>query len=175
MALAAVIAVLSRLRGSGVGRTRPLRCATTSTPAAAYTVSPSWTKIRAFALAGALAGLGGALMAGAFSNIAFTQNFFLVNDSQVLIAIVVIGGLGSITGPLLGSLWSHRDSSPRPQSSARSVNLLASSLGMALVLLLYFPQGLNQVSFNLRDAILSWAERAGCLRFRRPSAHRYQR
>ena len=78
--LALVVLVLSRFRDSGVGRTIKAVRDNEST-ATAYSVRPVRVKLKAFALSGSLAGLGGALLAGAFANIAFTENFFLVNDS----------------------------------------------------------------------------------------------
>ncbi|MGO8860111.1 MAG: ABC transporter permease subunit [Acidimicrobiales bacterium] len=95
--LALVVVVLSRLRDSRVGRTiKALH--DNEVAATAYGVHPVRLKLQAFALSGALAGLGGALLAGAYANIAFTQDFFLVNDSLNLVAMVVIGGMGSVSG-----------------------------------------------------------------------------
>lgn len=113
-------------------------------------------KLRAFTLAGALAGLGGALLAGDFANIAFTQNFFLVNDSLNLVAMVVIGGMGSVSGAVIGAAFVIGIPAIAPNNQL--VGLLSSSLGL-LVVLLYFPRGLNQITYTVRDAILAWAER----------------
>ena len=71
-----VIVVLSRFRDSGVGR-RIKAVRDNETAAAAYTVPTVRVKLQAFSLAGALAGLGGALLAGAFANIAFTRELLL--------------------------------------------------------------------------------------------------
>ena len=64
--------------------------------AAAFRVRPAWEKIRAFAIAGALAGMGGALLSGAYANVAFAGpgSFFVVDASLSLVAMVVIGGMG---------------------------------------------------------------------------------
>ncbi len=107
-------------------------------------------------MAGALAGLGGALLAGAFANIAFTENFFLVNDSLNLVAMVVIGGMGSVSGAVIGAIFVIGIPAIAPNNQL--VGLLSSSLGL-LVVLLYFPRGLNQITYAARDAILSWADR----------------
>ena len=153
--LAVVVAVLSWLRRTTFGR-KVIAVRDNERTAAAYGTSPVRTKVAAFALAGALAGLGGGLLAGAYSNIAFTQNFFLVNDSLVLVALVVIGGLGSITGAVIGAIWIIGIPAIAPNNQVLA--LLASSLGL-LILLLYFPRGLNQVAYDVRDAILAWADR----------------
>ena len=80
-------------------------------------------------LAGALAGLGGALLAGAFANIAFTENFFLVNDSLNLVAMVVIGGMGSVSGAVIGAIFVIGIPAIAPNNAL--VGLLSSSLGLA--------------------------------------------
>src|SRR6516164_5543445 len=153
--LAVVILVLSRFRDSGVGRTiKAVR--DNETTAAAYTVPTVRVKLQAFSVAGALAGLGGALLAGAFANIAFTENFFLVNDSLNLVAMVVIGGMGSVSGAVIGAIFVIGIPAIAPNNQL--VGLLSSSLGL-LVVLLYFPRGLNQITYGVRDAILSWADR----------------
>jgi ABC-type branched-subunit amino acid transport system ATPase component len=153
--LALVILVLSRFRDSGVGRTiKAVR--DNETTAAAYTVPTVRVKLQAFSVAGALAGLGGALLAGAFANIAFTENFFLVNDSLNLVAMVVIGGMGSVSGAVIGAIFVIGIPAIAPNNQL--VGLLSSSLGL-LVVLLYFPRGLNQVTYAVRDAILAWADK----------------
>lgn len=153
--LAVVLLVVSRFRDSGIGRTtKAVR--DNENVASTYTVAPARTKVRAFALAGALAGLGGTLLAGAFATIPFTQSFFQVNDSLSLVAIVVIGGMGSVTGPLIGAIWVIGIPAFAPNNPV--VALLASSLGL-LIVLLYFPRGLNQIAFDVRDAFARWIDR----------------
>jgi ABC-type branched-subunit amino acid transport system ATPase component/ABC-type branched-subunit amino acid transport system permease subunit len=153
--LGLVVLLLSRLRDSGAGRTiKALR--DNEVAATAYGVHPVRLKLQAFALSGGLAGLGGGLLAGAYANIAFTQNFFLVNDSLNLVAMVVIGGMGSVSGAIIGAVVVIGIPALAPNNTL--LGLLSSSLGL-LVILLYFPRGLNQLSSGLRDAILSWADR----------------
>ncbi len=153
--LALVVLLLSRLRDSGAGRTiKALR--DNEVAATAYGVRPVRLKLQAFTLSGALAGLGGAFLAGAYANIAFTQDFFLVNDSLNLVAMVVIGGMGSVSGAIIGAIVVIGVPALAPNNAL--LGLLSSSLGL-LVILLYFPRGLNQLSSGLRDAILAWADR----------------
>jgi ABC-type branched-subunit amino acid transport system ATPase component/ABC-type branched-subunit amino acid transport system permease subunit len=153
--LALVLLVLSRFRDSGVGRTiKAVR--DNESAAMAYAVRPVKVKLQAFTLAGALAGLGGALLAGDFANIAFTENFFLVNDSLNLVAMVVIGGMGSVSGAVIGAIFVIGIPAIAPNNQL--VGLLSSSLGL-LVVLLYFPRGLNQLTFGVRDAVLAWFDR----------------
>ena len=104
--LGVVLLVTSRFRDSGVGRSI-MAVRDNETAAAAYTVRPAWEKIRAFAIAGALAGLGGALLSGAFANVAFSGpgSPFIVDGSLALVAMVVIGGMGSVTAAVIGAVW----------------------------------------------------------------------
>jgi len=159
--LALVLLLMSRFRSSVVGRsTKAVR--DNETAAAAYRVLPARVKIRAFAVGGALAGLGGALLGGAFATIPFADTsagsagYFLVNGSLALVALVVIGGMGSVTGAVIGAVWVI--GIPAIDPSSQVLGLLTSSLGL-LVVLLYFPRGLNQIVYGVRDAIVDWADR----------------
>ena len=154
-ALVVVLALVARLRNSGIGRSI-IAVRENENTAAAYTVAPGRTKLTAFALAGGLAGLGGALLGGLVQNIPFTNRFFLIGDSLRLVSIVVIGGLGTLTGPILGSLWVIGLPAIWPDNNL--VPLFTSSIGM-LILLLYFPGGLVQIAYSARGALLGWAER----------------
>ncbi|MCK9902654.1 ABC transporter [Parafrankia colletiae] len=153
--LAVVLAVVARLRRSGVGRTT-IGVRDNPWTAAAYTVRATRVKLRAFALAGGIAGLGGSLLAGAVQNVPYSDRYFLSADSLALVSIVVIGGLGSVYGPVLGALWVIGLPAIFPDNDI--VPLLTSSLGL-LVLLLYFPGGLVQIGYSARDVLLRAAER----------------
>ncbi len=155
--LAVVLLVASRFRDSGVGRAI-MAVRDNENAAAAYTVRPAWEKIRAFAIAGALAGLGGALLSGAYANVAFSGpgSPFIVDGSLALVAMVVIGGMGSVTAAVIGATWVIGIPALAPNNQV--LGLLSSSLGL-LVILLYFPRGLNQISYDVRDAFLAWADR----------------
>ena len=152
--LAVGVIVIAHLRRTGVGRTT---IAVRDNPdgAAAYTVSATHTKLRAFALAGGIAALGGALLAANVQTVP-TSRYFTVADSLLLVAMVVIGGLGSVAGAVLGAIWVVGLPAFFPDNDV--VPLLTSSLGL-LVLLLYFPGGLVQVGHAARDTIVGWAER----------------
>jgi ABC-type branched-subunit amino acid transport system ATPase component/ABC-type branched-subunit amino acid transport system permease subunit len=155
--LAVVLLITTRFRDSGVGRAI-MGVRDNENAAAAYTVRPTWEKIRAFTIAGALAGLGGALLSGAYANVAFSGpgSFFLVDSSLALVAMVVIGGMGSVTAAVIGAIWVIGIPALAPNNQVLA--LLSSSLGL-LIILLYFPRGLNQISYAVRDAFLAWADR----------------
>jgi len=154
VALVIAVMIAARLRRTGIGRTT-IGVRDNPESASGYTVDPTWVKLRTFALAGGIAGLAGALLAGALQSVPLGQ-FFGVNDSLQLVAVVVIGGLGSIVGPILGALWVVGLPAFFPTSTL--VPLLTSSIGL-LVLLLYVPGGLVQIVYSGRDALLGIVER----------------
>lgn len=156
LVLVVVAAMVARLRRTGPGR---VMIAVRDNPdaAAGSTVGTTRTKVSAFALSGAIAGLGGALLAGAIESVPITERFFQVEDSLMIVAIVVIGGLGSTWGPILGSLWVVGLPVLFPENSV--MPLFVSGIGL-LVLLLYFPGGLARLGYGARDALLRAAERS---------------
>jgi ABC-type branched-subunit amino acid transport system ATPase component/ABC-type branched-subunit amino acid transport system permease subunit len=153
--LVLVLALVARFRRTGVGRSM-IAVRDNADSASGFTVSPTRAKMQAFALAGGIAGLGGALLSGALQQVPFSEEFYLVNDSLVLVSLVVIGGMGSTIGPVLGALWIVGLPSFDPSNAL--VGLLASSLGL-LVLLLYFPTGLVGMAHRLREVVIDWADR----------------
>ena len=67
----------------------------------------------------------------------------------------MIGGVGSVAGPILGSLWVIGLPALWPDNAV--VPLLTSSVGL-LILLMYFPGGLVQVGRTTRDGLLEWID-----------------
>ena len=102
--LAVTLVVVARLRRSGIGRTT-IAVRDNQDTAAGYSVAPARVKLRAFALAGGIAALGGAFLGALVTNVPLTDRFFTVESSLQLVSLAVIGGLGSVAGPVLGSLW----------------------------------------------------------------------
>ena len=146
--LALTVLLVARLRRSGIGR---IIIAARDNPdsAAAYTVSPTRAKLIGFGVAGAIAGFAGGAIGGLFVTMDVNQ-LFDVGASFDVVAIAVIGGVGSIAGPLLGALWVI--GLPAIWSENAVVPLLTSSVGL-LMLLMYFPGGLAQIGINARDAV----------------------
>jgi ABC-type branched-subunit amino acid transport system ATPase component/ABC-type branched-subunit amino acid transport system permease subunit len=149
-----VFAVVSRLRRSGVGRAA-IAVRDNPNAAAAYTIGPARTELASFALAGGIAGFGGALLGGLVQNIRFTENLFRVEDSLRVVGMAVIGGLGAVSGPILGALWV--EGLPAFFGDNELVPLFTSSIGL-LFLIMYFPGGLVQILFAARDGMLRWYE-----------------
>jgi ABC-type branched-subunit amino acid transport system ATPase component/ABC-type branched-subunit amino acid transport system permease subunit len=155
LVLVLVLAVLARLRRSGVGRTI-IGVRENEDGAAAMTVSPTKAKLTAHALGGFIAGLGGAVLGGLVVTIGFTERFFRVEDSLALVAMAVIGGLGSLWGAVIGALWTVGLPTFWPHNSV--VPLLTSSIGL-LIILLYIPGGFTQIGYWGRDELLRWVEK----------------
>jgi ABC-type branched-subunit amino acid transport system ATPase component/ABC-type branched-subunit amino acid transport system permease subunit len=145
-----VVAVLAlRIRRSGVGRSM-IAVRENEAGAAAFTISPTRTKLTAFAIGGAIAGVAGGLLAGLL--VQFDSTAFDVEQSLRVVSIVVIGGLASVAGAVLGALWVI--GLPALIGDSQEIRLLTSGIGL-LVLLMYFPGGLIQVFYNIRDSIFS--------------------
>jgi len=153
--LVVMLIVVSRLRHSGIGRTI-IGVRENEHAAEAFTVSPTKAKVTAYALGGFIAGLSGALLGGLAVTIGFTERFFRVQDSFALVAMAVIGGLGSLAGAVLGAVWVVGLPAFWPHNEL--VPLFTSSIGLLLILL-YIPGGFTQISYWVRDSLLQRVER----------------
>lgn len=153
--LAVVFVVISRLRVSGIGRST-IAVRDNPDAAAGYTVSPARTKLTAFAIAGFVAAIGGAMLAGLLESVPFGERYYLFSDSLQLIGMVVIGGIAARVGPILGALWVIGLPAFFPDNEL--VPLFTSSVGLLLVVM-YFPGGFAQIGYLIRDAVDDWAVR----------------
>ena len=152
--LVVAVAFVSRLRKSGIGRTT-IAVRDNADSAAAYTVGSTATKLRAFALAGGLAGLGGAMIAGAVEAIPYTERYFLVGDSLQLVSIVVIGGIASPMGAVARRAVGHRDAGVLPRQRPGPAAHLERRPPRAPPLL---PGRLRaDRAHSARDGLLAWA------------------
>jgi ABC-type branched-subunit amino acid transport system ATPase component/ABC-type branched-subunit amino acid transport system permease subunit len=153
--LVLTIVVIGRLRRSGVGRSI-IAVRDNADTASAYTVSPVRMKLLAFAVAGGIAGLGGAVFGNAARQIRFSEAHFQIADSLRVVNMVVIGGLGSVIGPVIGAFWVRGLPTLFPDNTL--ISLLTSSIGF-LLMLMYFPGGFVQLFYRMRDGIVARAER----------------
>jgi ABC-type branched-subunit amino acid transport system ATPase component/ABC-type branched-subunit amino acid transport system permease subunit len=153
--LSIVLIVLGRIRRSGVGRSI-IGVRENENAAAALSVSPSKTKLTAYALAGFIAGLGGAILGGLVVTIGYTERYFTVQDSLALVSMAVIGGLGGRAGAILGAMWVIGLPAFWPNNNL--VPLLTSSIGL-LIILLYIPGGFTQIGYWFRDEALRFFEK----------------
>ena len=155
--LVVVLILVGHLKRTGIGR-MIVGVRENELAASAMTVSPARAKLIAFALGGFIAGLGGVLLGAV--NLTFgptdDRSYFLVENSIRLVAIVVIGGLGSLSGAVVGALWVIGLPSFWPDNQL--VPLFTSSIGL-LIILLYIPGGFVQIGYYTRDSLLRWVEK----------------
>ena len=115
--------------------------------ARAYGISSRRTTLAAFVVSGFLAAFAGSLFVH-HQNGLLTSSY-TAGESLVVFAMVVIGGLGSIPGALVGALYVRGVVWILPVEW----QILATGVGMLVVLLL-FPGGLGAAFADLRDQLL---------------------
>lgn len=142
------VVVTGRLRSSGIGRSI-IAVRDNEKAAASFGISPSATKLLAFAVPGAMAAFAGSLLAGL--TVQFGPDAFAPADSLAIVAMAVIGGLGSIAGAVLGAVYIV--GLPALLGPTPAVQLATSGIGL-LVLLLFRPGGFAQMVFRARDLLL---------------------
>lgn len=148
VALALCIALVVNLRRGRFGRVL-IAVRENEANAQAAGISVVRTKLAAFGVAGLMAGFAGALLAFQQQSVAATT--FSVTASITAFEQVVIGGISSVFGPLLGSAYVNGLSfalSGIPEAAGALVTI-------APLLLLYAaPGGLLSVMAGMRDAVL---------------------
>ncbi|HUC04623.1 MAG TPA: ATP-binding cassette domain-containing protein [Acidimicrobiales bacterium] len=115
--------------------------------AAAYGISARGSKLTAFAFSGGLAGLAGGLYVVAQQGIGF--NGYNVENSFAVFTMVVVGGLGSLPGALIGALYYETCQ----YFLSGAAQLLATGAGLTF-LIMFFPGGLGELAFRGRDLLL---------------------
>ncbi|MGH9196720.1 MAG: branched-chain amino acid ABC transporter permease, partial [Acidimicrobiia bacterium] len=116
--------------------------------AQAFSINRVRTRLATFAISGFLAAFAGVLLAHQQQVVRSTA--FTPEQSVQIFLIAIIGGLGSLSGALLGALYIGIVNIFVPNTFGQ---LLASGVGVMLILLLY-PSGLGGLVYSLRDAWL---------------------
>jgi branched-chain amino acid transport system permease protein len=145
------------IRGSRTGRVL-LALRENERAAQAFGVNILRAKLTAFAISGFLAALGGCLLVELLGG--FSPDTYAPDQSFVIFTAAVVGGLGSLLGAGLGSLYLEGAQwwLPGPQWQT-----LSSAVGVLLVLMI-IPGGIGDVVFRARDAGLRWiASRRGLI------------
>jgi ABC-type branched-subunit amino acid transport system ATPase component/ABC-type branched-subunit amino acid transport system permease subunit len=132
-----------RLRHTGVGRAM-VAVRDNELSAASMSVSPRRTKIQAFVLSGIIAGIAGYLYGGLLVN--FTAALQGIDRSLGLLVMVILGGVTTVTGALLGALWVQGI----PYAFGTNIGMFTSAFGV-LIVLLALPSGLAGLAFRVRD------------------------
>jgi ABC-type branched-subunit amino acid transport system permease subunit len=116
--------------------------------AAAMGIPVLRTKLLAFGLSGFMAGYAGVLFAFATQRI--NTDTFDPTVSFIIISMVVIGGLGSIAGAVLGALY--LEGLPAIFGANPTIQFLTSGIGL-IAFILYLPGGLAEVLRRLGDVV----------------------
>lgn len=115
--------------------------------AQAFGVRVTANKLTVFAISGFIAAFAGGLYT--YTQQALGHQFFPAQTSLVMFSMVVIGGMGSLTGALLGATYVRGVQFFLPAE----FQLLATGFGL-LILLMIFPGGLGQIFYAGRDRFL---------------------
>jgi ABC-type branched-subunit amino acid transport system ATPase component/ABC-type branched-subunit amino acid transport system permease subunit len=160
--LVIVAAGVHHLGRTGTGRSM-MAVRDNEASAASMGVSPARIKLTAFVIAGMLAALAGYLYGGLLVNFS-DPTIFAPSYSLTLVALVVLGGVTTVTGAILGALWieglAYVLAPLLPGLVSGQVGLLVSGVGL-LVALLLFPGGLAEIVFRARDRLLAELVPAG--------------
>jgi ABC-type branched-subunit amino acid transport system permease subunit len=112
------------------------------------------TKILAFALSGFMAGYAGVCLA--FADQRISVDTFAPALSILVVSMVVIGGLGSITGSVAGAIYLV--GLPAVLGATSTTQFLTSGIGL-LAFILYLPGGLGELVDRLGDLVEQGWER----------------
>jgi branched-chain amino acid transport system permease protein len=144
--LALALVMVVGLRRSRTGRVL-IAIRENEKAARAYGVNATRSSLAAFAMSGFLAAVAGALFV--HQQVGLNADPYLPQRSLELFTMVVIGGLGSLPGALLGATYVHGVDFFLPNEW----QFLATGIGLLLVLLI-FPAGFGGVLADLRDGTL---------------------
>ena len=151
--LAIAMLLANNVRRGGLGRLL-IAVRDNEDAARAFSVSPVKIKLAGFAVAGFIAGIGGAVFGHLFSLL--TNSSFPTQTSIDIVVMTVIGGIGRVSGPFLGALvvfvlptFVH----------LKSFAIFATAIGQLLIIM-YLPGGIGQLITPVRDRVARGIARA---------------
>jgi ABC-type branched-subunit amino acid transport system ATPase component/ABC-type branched-subunit amino acid transport system permease subunit len=147
---------VAHLRHTGIGRA--MAAVRDNEPSAAtLSVSPRRVKLLAFVLAGMLASLAGYFYGTLIVNFS-EPTTFRPELSIALVAMVILGGVTTVSGAIFGALWlrglGYVIEPLLPSLTGSSVALLVSGVGL-LIAVLQFPGGIASVALMVRDKVVA--------------------
>ena len=153
-ALAVLLLVMVGVRGLRRSRTGRVLIASRDNAMAAEAVTLDTRKaqLSAFAISGAIAGLAGGVYV--IHQKGLHTDAFSPDVSMLIFSMIVLGGLGSMSGAVLGAVYIRGAEFFLPNGW----DLVASGAGI-LALLLLLPEGLGGAAYVLRDRYLKWVAR----------------
>ncbi len=152
--LAVVVLMLLALRGVRFSRTGRVLLAMRENErgAQSYGVSVTRAKLTAFGISGFVSAVAGGLFI--HHQQGFDDGAFGPGLSIILFTSAVIGGLGSLTGGVIGAIYTEGSFFLLPSDW----RFFSSAIGVLFVLLV-LPGGLGSVLFRVRDEYLRWVAR----------------
>jgi branched-chain amino acid transport system permease protein len=157
------IFAVTRIRRSRVGRVM-IGVRENARAAQAMGVNATSAKLTAFAVAGFIAAFAGGVFVHHQQALGISP--FSVDESREAFIMVVIGGLGSVPGAILGAVFIQGVDYFKgifPEVVQPYLGFLTSGVGLILVLLIV-PGGFSHIFYSTRDRILrKIAERRGIL------------
>jgi branched-chain amino acid transport system permease protein len=146
--LVAVLSVARRLRHSRVGRVM-IAVRENERGAQAYAVNLVRAKLTAFAVAGFIAAFAGAVFVHHQRSLGIQP--YATEESLAAFTMVVIGGLGSLPGAVLGAVYVKGAQYFLPPE----LSFFVSGMGL-LVVLVVLPGGLGSLLYQARDGYLRY-------------------
>ncbi len=122
--------------------------------ARAWGISATKVRVLAFLMSGFLAAVAGVIFAYTQQN--FDSTSFPSNAGLTVLSAVVVGGLGSIAGSIIGPLIIVAPTLLAKPSPL--VSFLVSGTGL-LIFLMYAPGGIMRVVYAARDGLAQWLAR----------------
>ncbi len=144
--LALTLFVARRLRHSRVGRVM-IGVRENDRAAQSFGVSPVRAKLTAFAVSGFVAAFAGAVFVHHQQSLGIQP--YATEESLAVFSMVVIGGLGSLPGAVLGAIYVKGTQYFLP----RTLSFFVGGVGLLLVLLA-LPGGLGSLLYQARDGYL---------------------
>jgi len=146
--LVLMLSVAKRLRRSRVGRVM-IGVRENDRAAQAFGVSPVRAKLTAFAASGFIAAFAGAVFVHHQQRLGIEP--YATEESLAVFSMVVIGGLGSLSGAILGAVYVIGSQYFLPPE----LSFFAGGAGL-LIVLMTLPGGLGSLMYQARDAFLRW-------------------
>ena len=137
--------------------------------AAAMGVNVTYTKVMAFAVSSGFVGLAGALTAHYNSTVSWER--FTLEESILFLAMIIVGGLGSVAGSVYGAAFiillsplllelTRALHDVAPWLSGHFPALEIAAFGLVIVLFLIFePRGLDRIWQRVKDYVRFWSFR----------------
>ena len=151
-----------RLRQTGLGRAM-IAVRDNEPAAASLSLSPRKLKMVAFVLSGMIAGIAGYFYGGLLVEFSSAVRPAPIDLSLNLVVMVVLGGVTTVTGSVLGAMWVKGI----PYAFGPNAGLLSAALGV-LVVLTIWPGGLASLLFQARDRFVGWLIGEPLARLREP-------